>query len=117
MNFMIALFTFAMLELAPFVKPGGADECQMRVLQPVTDDLGNHWQPGQILPVTVRRGNSSVGAYCAHGGACVPLKIGGRSATRLINCQVGPSIGGSDRLLVPDGKSAGKSPEQAKPAN
>ena len=96
--------------MLPFAASAGAAEipdCKVRVLQPLTDDLGNHWQPGQTLSMTIERDNASGGSYCASGGSCVPLKINGSDAVRLLNCRVGAAIGDGDRSLVPDPNLAG----------
>lgn len=78
-----------------------APECQIRVLQPVTDDVGNTWQPGKILPATILRREAGQTAFCAHGGSCLPRSAGGKQAVRLIDCKIGPSIGNGDYRLIP----------------
>jgi len=75
-------------------------ECQVHILQPLKDDLGNHWQSGKTLSVTIERDNATGGAFCAHGGSCFPRRIDGRDAVKLLNCHIGPAIGGGDHRLV-----------------
>ncbi|WP_199272416.1 hypothetical protein [Paraburkholderia acidisoli] len=49
-----ALVATVPLALAAITPPAfAAPECQIRVLRPVTDDVGNVWQPGKILPATI----------------------------------------------------------------
>jgi hypothetical protein len=78
-----------------------ASECQVRVLRPVTDDVGNVWQPGKTLPATIARRQAGHTSFCAHGGSCLPGMVGGKRAVRLIDCRLGPSIGNGDYRLVP----------------
>ena len=80
-------------------------ECRGQILQPLQDDLGNHWQSGKILPVTIERDNATGGAYCAHGGSCFPRRIDGRDAVSLLNCHIGPNLGGGDHRLVQNKRS------------
>jgi len=117
MNLMMAVLTLATLPAGHSFTAGGAPECKVQVLQAVTDDLGNHWQPGQTLPVTIARGDANSGAFCAHGGACIPRKIDGRNVVRLVNCQIGRDIGGGDRRLVPGGHALGKTNNQVPPSH
>ena len=74
-------------------------ECQIRVIRPVVDDLGNHWKPGKILLVDIERDNPDGGAFCAHGGSCLPRRSDNAKSVQLINCTVGPPIDSSDRRL------------------
>jgi hypothetical protein len=78
-----------------------APECQVRVLRPVTDDVGNVWQPGKILPATIMRQQAGQTSFCAHGGSCLPRMVEGKQAVRLIDCRRGPAIGNGDYRLVP----------------
>ncbi len=102
MRFLIALFALPLLPLANPAVADAAPECQVLVLRPITDDIGNHWNPGQKLPVDIQRSGPNGGAYCAHGGSCLPGRIGGAEAVRLVNCRVGASIDSEDRRLVFD---------------
>jgi hypothetical protein len=77
-----------------------APDCHVRVLHDVTDDLGNHWQVGRILPVTIERDDANGGEYCAHGGSCIPRKVDGAVAVKLTDCVVGPKIDATDYRLV-----------------
>jgi hypothetical protein len=77
-----------------------ASECQVRVLRQVTDDVGNVWQPGKILPATIMRRQAGQTAYCAHGGSCLPRMVEGKQAVQLIDCRPGPAIGNGDYRLV-----------------
>lgn len=81
---------------------GHAQSCQVRVLQPITDDLGNRWRPGQMLPVDIARDEAGRRSFCAHGGACMPVTANGSPSVRLTNCLVGGALGGGDYRLVPD---------------
>ncbi len=76
-------------------------ECQVRVLTPVTDDLGNHWEKGKVLPVDIERDDKNVQTYCASGGSCIPRLLSGKIAVSLLNCKVGPVLQGGDRRLIP----------------
>lgn len=93
--------------LLPAACAAAVPECQLRVLRPVTDDLGNRWLPGKVLPVDIER--TSVGAqfFCAHGGSCVPATADGVQAVRLLNCSIGDAIDGEDHRLVPAARLAG----------
>jgi hypothetical protein len=77
-----------------------APECQIRVLRPVTDDVGNVWQPGKTLPATIMRREAGHTSFCAHGGSCLPRMVEGKQAVRLIDCRPGPAIGNGDYRLV-----------------
>ena len=79
-------------------------QCQIKVLQKVKDDLGNFWGPGQKLPVDIARGEGEGGAFCAHGGSCIPRTVAGLQAVRLLNCRIGKSLGNGDSKLVSSGK-------------
>ena len=94
-----ALLILSLLAVPNTAALGVAPECQVRVLQPLTDDLGNHWQPGHVLPVTIERDNADGGAYCAHGGSCLPRKMNGHDSVKLMNCRIGEAIGGGDHRL------------------
>ncbi len=104
--------TLTVLPFASFSEAATVQECEIRVMRPLPDDLGNRWQPGKILPVTIERDDADGGAYCASGGACVPRKVNGGNAVLLVNCRIGTVIGGGDRRLVPDPSRAGETAAQ-----
>ena len=86
---------------AGLAQPASAQaSCNIRILHGVTDDIGNRWRPGQILPVDIARDSTTGGAFCAHGGSCIPRRVAGTQAARLINCHIGALIGGNDHRLV-----------------
>ena len=99
MKVVTTLFTLASLTLAETSHAASVPECQVIVLHSITDDIGNHWRPGQKLPVDIYRSGPDGGAYCAHGGSCLSRRVGGVQAVRLMYCHVGASIGGGDRRL------------------
>jgi hypothetical protein len=76
-------------------------ECHVTVLRTVTDDLGNIWSTGKIIPVDIERDNSSGGSFCAHGGSCIPRRVGGLETVKLSDCQIGTEIMGNDHALNP----------------
>lgn len=84
-----------------------AQECKARVITPVVDEMGNHYKAGNILPVDIDRENGTGGTFCASGGSCVPRKLSGNDAVVLVNCKVGPALGGGDFRLVPDSSKMG----------
>ena len=86
----------------PFAQAASTQECQVRVLQALTDDLGNYWKAGEVLPVDIARNGANGGVFCASGGSCLPRKLHGSDALTLLNCQLGPSLGNGDRTLVAD---------------
>ncbi len=81
--------------------------CQVRVLAPIKDDLGNTWKVGSILPVDIERDGANGGAFCAHAGSCLPQMVGTQPALTLLNCRVGTALGGGDFRLVPGGRRSG----------
>lgn len=85
----------------------GPQECKARVLVPVTDDMGNAWKTGSILPVNIARDGANGGTFCASGGSCLPRTVNGSKALVLLNCKVGPSLGDGDSRLVPDASLSG----------
>lgn len=108
-RFVVTLFCSSLLFMYSRLSYAlGVTECQVRVLQPFTDSNGNHWQAGTVLPVTIERDDADGGAFCASGGSCLPRKQDGKEAVRLINCQVGPTVGGSDYRLVPNAQVVGR---------
>ena len=80
----------------------GIPECQIRILHPVVDDLGNHWAEGELLPTDLLRRDGNAVFYCAHGGSCTPALAGGRHVAQLANCRPGKPIGNGDYRLDPD---------------
>lgn len=90
------------LAIAGTAHAEGIPECKIRVLRPVTDDIGNHWPIGKVLPVTIMRRDTNGLSFCAHGGSCVPRMVGGQQTAALVNCRPGASIGNGDYSLVPD---------------
>lgn len=82
-------------------------ECQVRVLVGVTDDLGNAWKTDSVLPVDIEREGPNGGAFCAHGGSCLPRLAAAGPALTLLNCKVGPALGDGDFRLVPDSERGG----------
>ncbi len=95
------------LALARHAHAHFAQECQVRVLQSVTDDSGHRWPVGSVLPATILRDGPEGASYCASGGSCLPLKVNGSDTLHLLNCKVGPSLGDGDRRLIPDPQRAG----------
>lgn len=83
-------------------------QCHVAITQNVTDDLGNIWKAGQILPVDIARASPSGMSFCAHGGSRIPRRRGDTQAVRLLNCRVGVLIDGPDHELVPIARSHGK---------
>ena len=84
-----------------------AQECQARIVLPVWDDLGNAWKAGSTLPVNIERIGTQGSSFCASGGSCLPSRVGGSAALALLNCTVGPAIGGGDYRLIPSVQKAG----------
>ena len=109
----VAVLSLSLVSQASSAQTASVQECQVRVVQPLIDDLGNHWQPGQVLAVTIERDYASGGAYCASGGSCLPRKVNGSDAVRLLNCRTGASLGGGDHGLVPDPHRIGTAAAQA----
>jgi hypothetical protein len=98
-NLPIAL---ACLSVTTAVAAHETPECQIRVLRPVTDEMGNHWKPGQLLPVTsIQRDKNGV-SFCAHGGSCVPRMASGGQAAQLVNCRPGKPLGDGYLGVAPD---------------
>lgn len=87
-----------MLMATPALADG--PECRLRILSAVTDDVGNTWQPGKVLPVDIQRVDGKGVSFCAHGGSCIPRMSGNALASRLIDCRKGASIGGGDYSLI-----------------
>lgn len=83
-------------------------ECHVIVVQDVTDDLGNRWKMGQVLPVDIARDSLPGGSFCAHGGSCIPRRAGSAQAARLTDCRVGALIDSSDHKLIPAVRSSTK---------
>ncbi|WP_267114893.1 hypothetical protein [Xanthomonas sacchari] len=77
-----------------------APDCHAMMLATVKDDMQNTWNKGQTLPVDIARDTPSGGAFCTHGGSCLPRKVAGKEAVRLTDCKIGPSIGDGDYRLV-----------------
>ena len=84
-----------------------AQSCDIVVLQPVTDDIGNRWPSGKTLPVDIARDEAGRRSFCAHGGSCLPESTNGSPAVRLASCRVGGALGGGDYRLVPDPRRMG----------
>jgi len=78
-----------------------AVDCHIRIVAPVTDDLGNHWKRGQIVPVDIQRSQANHITYCAHGGSCFPAVTNQRQTARLTDCRAGKKIDDEDRVLIP----------------
>ncbi len=72
MNKLIALLFVVTLLVSSRAGASGPRDCQVRVLAPITDDLGNTWKTGSVLPVDIERDGPNGGAFCAHGGSCLP---------------------------------------------
>lgn len=100
-----ALMALSFLSAASGVSAKETPECRIRVLHPVTDDMGNHWQAGQTLPTTTMLRDKNGVAFCAHGGSCVPRRANGVQATQLVNCRPGRAIGDGYVALDPDPKT------------
>ncbi|GAA0660049.1 hypothetical protein FHT00_002896 [Sphingomonas insulae] len=101
------------IALAALTMAGAADaatvpECMVRVLQPVTDDLGNRWDAGKLLPVTILRRDANGASYCTHGGSCIPRMRGAVQVVRLTNCRPGAALGHGDYRLDPDPRTMGR---------
>ncbi|KQM23838.1 MULTISPECIES: hypothetical protein [unclassified Sphingomonas] len=76
-------------------------ECRVRILRPVTDDLGNRWRTGKILPTTLERETRGRTYFCAEHGSCIPATINRKPAARLLDCTRGRAVSPGDYLLVP----------------
>lgn len=77
-------------------------ECQIRILRPVTDDMGHRWSAGRLLPVTIMRRDANGTSFCAHGGSCVPRMTRDGQAAQLVNCKPGEALGNGDFRLDPN---------------
>ncbi len=107
MNKTVALLFLSTLVVSSRAGASGPQECQVRVLASITDDLGTTWKTGSVLPVDIERDGPNGGAFCAHGGSCLPLLAAARPALTLLNCKIGPALGGGDFRLVPDSERGG----------
>ncbi len=103
----IALLFVSSLTALLRAEVSGPQGCQARVLVALTDDLGNTWKAGSVLPVDIKRDSPNGGALCAHGGSCLPRRVGAQPVLMLLNCTVGPEISEGDSRLVPDPRLAG----------
>ncbi len=74
-------------------------ECQIRILRPVTDDMGHRWSAGRLLPVTIMRRDANGVSFCAQGGSCVPRMKRNGQAAQLVNCRPGAALGNGDFRL------------------
>lgn len=77
-------------------------ECQIRILRPVTDDMGHRWSAGRLLPVTIIRRDANGTSFCAHSGSCVPRMTRNGQAAQLVNCRPGAALGNGDFRLDPN---------------
>lgn len=77
-----------------------AVDCQIKVLKTVTDDMGNQFSKGQVIPVDIQRIQDKKVFYCAHGGSCIPARVKGVKTIALTNCKPGVKIGDQDRRLT-----------------
>ena len=102
MTYAATLLCLCVLQATNSVRAVSVQECKVRVLQPITDDLENHWQPGQTLAVTIERNTPSGGSYCASGGSCLSRKVSGVDAVQLLNCKPGSALESGDWSLAPD---------------
>ena len=100
------LFVLTLLVSSP-AGASGPQECQVRVLAPITDDLGDTWKTGAVLPVDIERDGPNGGAFCAHGGSCLPRLAGTQPVVTLLNCKVGPALGGGDFNILTDAERGG----------
>jgi hypothetical protein len=101
MNYLVVALALAAMPTVGSGATHAAADCSVRILQPVTDDLGNHWETGKILSVTIERDGKDGGSFCAHGGSCVPRKVNQSEAVKLLHCRIGPKIDATDHKLVP----------------
>ena len=76
MNKIVALLFVLTLLVSSRAGASGPQGCQIRVLAPITDDLGNTWKTGSVLAVDIERDGPNGGAFCAHGGK-LPASDGG----------------------------------------
>ena len=106
MNKIVALLFVSTLLVSSRAGASGPQQCQIRVLAPITDDLGNTWKTGSVLAVDIERDGPNGGAFCAHGGSCLPRMAGAQTVLTLLNCKVGPALGGGDFRLVPERSGA-----------
>ena len=106
MNKLVALFFVLTILVSSRARAASPQECQVRVLAPITDDLGNTWKTGSVLPVDIGREGPNGGAFCAHGGSCLPRLSGSKPVLTLLNCKVGTALGGGDFRLVPERSGA-----------
>ena len=83
-------------------------ECHVIIVRDVTGDLGNRWKAGQVLPVDIARDSLPGGSFCAHGGSCIPRRVGSAQAARLTDCRVGALVDSSDHNLIPAVRSSTK---------
>jgi hypothetical protein len=99
------LRSLIMMSLTLIASPAAAapvPDCQVRVIRPVTDDMGNRWAAGKLLSVSIMRRDASGTSYCAHAGSCIPQMVRGAQAVRLANCKPGTALGNSDYRLDAD---------------
>ena len=77
-------------------------ECRIRILRPVTDDMGHRWSAGRLLPATIMRRDANGVSFCAQGGSCVPRMTRNGRAAQLVNCRPGKALGNGDFRLDPN---------------
>ncbi len=92
---------------------GHAQECKVRVLQLVNDDLGNHWKAGSVLSVHIERTGSQGNAFCASRGSCLPRTVQGSDALVLLNCRKGAALGDGDFRLIASAIKTGRAAASA----
>ena len=92
---------------------GHSQECKVRVLQPVNDDLGNYWKAGSVLPVDIERTGPQGDAFCASRGSCLSRTVQGSDALVLLNCRRGAALGGGDFRLIASASKTGQAAASA----
>lgn len=59
----------AMMSIWAYPSSAATPDCHIRIVREVTDDLGNTWRRGKILPVDIQRDDARGVSFCAHGGS------------------------------------------------